>query len=236
MTDQQPQQPAGWYPDQQQPGQQRYWDGQQWTSQTAPAAPQGYPAQQAAYPPAPPKKGGAAKVIIPIVVCLGLGFLLLVGGLIAASGGDDDGDEAGPTAGPASESSPDEEVHAVGDTGMSGDFEITVNTVEDPWTPDNEFETPPTGQRFIGVEMTLVNTGDSTTTFSTLIGVEVVDSEGRAWNVALTTSAEPQIDGAVPAGATRRGWVYLAVGEDASGLEMRVKGNITATGTLFRID
>ena len=28
--------PAGWYPDQQVPGQQRYWDGVQWTSHTAP--------------------------------------------------------------------------------------------------------------------------------------------------------------------------------------------------------
>ena len=32
------QQPAGWYPDPQNAGQQRYWDGSQWTEQTAPAA------------------------------------------------------------------------------------------------------------------------------------------------------------------------------------------------------
>src|SRR5215210_2825079 len=32
------QQPAGWYPDPQVTGQQRYWDGFQWTEQTAPAA------------------------------------------------------------------------------------------------------------------------------------------------------------------------------------------------------
>lgn len=30
---------AGWYPDPQQPATVRYWDGQQWTAQTAPAAP-----------------------------------------------------------------------------------------------------------------------------------------------------------------------------------------------------
>jgi hypothetical protein len=31
--------PPGWYPDAQVPGQNRYWDGQQWTAHTAPAAP-----------------------------------------------------------------------------------------------------------------------------------------------------------------------------------------------------
>jgi hypothetical protein len=31
--------PPGWYPDSQVPGQQRYWDGTQWTDHTAPAAP-----------------------------------------------------------------------------------------------------------------------------------------------------------------------------------------------------
>ncbi|RLV48307.1 DUF4041 domain-containing protein [Nocardioides mangrovicus] len=31
--------PAGWYPDTQQPGQQRYWDGQQWTEHRAPLTP-----------------------------------------------------------------------------------------------------------------------------------------------------------------------------------------------------
>lgn len=37
MADQDnPQPPAGWYPDPTQPGQQRYWDGTQWTEHTAP--------------------------------------------------------------------------------------------------------------------------------------------------------------------------------------------------------
>jgi hypothetical protein len=30
--------PAGWFPDPQQPGQQRYWDGAQWTAHTQPLA------------------------------------------------------------------------------------------------------------------------------------------------------------------------------------------------------
>ena len=58
-----PQTPAGWYPDPQNPGQQRYWDGTQWTQSAAPAAVAGAP---------PPKKGGGMKWLIPVVLCLGL--------------------------------------------------------------------------------------------------------------------------------------------------------------------
>ena len=45
---QQPGPAAGWYPDPQVPGQQRYWDGSTWTEQRAP-----YAAQAAAGPTAP---------------------------------------------------------------------------------------------------------------------------------------------------------------------------------------
>ena len=38
---------AGWYPDPEQPGQQRYWDGQQWTEHRAPL--EGGPGQQPAW-------------------------------------------------------------------------------------------------------------------------------------------------------------------------------------------
>ena len=41
----------GWYPDPTVPGQQRYWDGMQWTENVAPLAP---PVPPPGYPPAPP--------------------------------------------------------------------------------------------------------------------------------------------------------------------------------------
>jgi hypothetical protein len=77
--------PAGWYPDPQVPGQQRYWDGTQWT-QTAPAAP------AAAYgaAPTPPKKTGGKTWLIPLVACLSLAVIAVVIAAVASSGGDDD--------------------------------------------------------------------------------------------------------------------------------------------------
>jgi hypothetical protein len=43
----------GWYPDPQDPGQTRWWDGSAWTESTQPAAPPAYaaPPYQAPYPP-----------------------------------------------------------------------------------------------------------------------------------------------------------------------------------------
>jgi resuscitation-promoting factor RpfB len=69
-----PASPAGWYPDPEQPGTQRYWDGNAWTDQRAPAA------------PAPPEDKGAGAlvvagyvtaVLLPIVGFV-LGIVLLV--------------------------------------------------------------------------------------------------------------------------------------------------------------
>lgn len=239
MSDQH--QPAGWFPAPDRPGQQRYWDGSQWTEHYAPQAPQAPQGAQALQPQ--PKKGGAMKVLIPVFACLALALVAVVV-VVAVSGGDDEettsdgprsteAGDAAPAEGDEEPAAAGEDTHEVGETGTTGDLEVTVETVEDPWEPTNEFDTPAEGQRYVGVELTIVNTGDETTTFSTFAGAEVVDSEGQAWDVTFTTSDEPSIDGDVPAGATRKGWLYLEVGEDAMDLELRIKGSFTATGTVF---
>ncbi len=71
--------PAGWYPSE---GQERYWDGSQWTDQFRPL--QGQPAQQstpAAYGAAQPEKKSHTARNILIVV--GVLLVLLVGGCLA---------------------------------------------------------------------------------------------------------------------------------------------------------
>lgn len=76
--------PANWYPDANQPGVERFWDGAQWTNQTRATPATAPPPQQFAPPPqvaspqaAPPQKGGvptAVKVLIGLLVVLVLGF------------------------------------------------------------------------------------------------------------------------------------------------------------------
>lgn len=80
--------PAGWYPDPQTPGLQRYWDGFQW-GQSAPAVP------AANYPPPPPPSTSSRKWVVVIGACIAL--VLLIGVIGAVAGGGDD--EAGVTAG-----------------------------------------------------------------------------------------------------------------------------------------
>ena len=67
--------PPGWYRDPHGAGQ-RYWDGQQWTEQRAPA-----PQQQPMYQPPPKKSGGGTvwKVMLGVF----LGGCLLIGGCVA---------------------------------------------------------------------------------------------------------------------------------------------------------
>ena len=179
-----------------------------------------------------------------------VGALVVVVGLAAAAGGgaDEADDAAGPAADepasePAGEASPapagastgDQEVYAVGQTAHTGDFDVTVHQVQDPYTPSNQFETPQPGHRYVAVEVELRNTADDTRTISTLLGAEVTDSMNRPWDVALAGLDLPHLDGDVPPGGARRGWMVFEVAEDSTDLVLRIKGNLTATGSLFAL-
>src|SRR5690606_17373878 len=89
--------------------------------------------------------------------------------------------EAAPA--PAGSSAGDQEVHAVGQWAHTGDFDVTVHQVQDPYTPSNQFETPQPGHRFVAVEVEVRNTADDARTISTLLGAEVTDSMNRPWHV-----------------------------------------------------
>lgn len=128
-----------------------------------------------------------------------------------------------------------QDVYVLGETATSGDFDITLNTVEDPFVPSNSFEMPEAGQRLVGVELTLVNNTDAAVPFSSLLAGQMIDDQGQARDPAFVGLDRPQLDGDIPPGATRRGWIVFSVGADAAGLKLRIKGNLTATGSVFAI-
>lgn len=157
---------------------------------------------------------------------------------IAAGGGDDDDapETAATTAndGAASETtSAPTDRYAVGDTATTSDFEVTLHSVEDPFDPADGFSTPAEGHRYVAVELEVRNLADEQRTFSTLAYTEILDSTNRAWDVELTGTNRPTVEGDMPAGDARRGWVVFEVGDDAAELRLRVKGSITASGAIF---
>lgn len=202
------------------------------------------------YPPPPPqhaepkRKGGCFRWIgIATVAFLALIVLIVV--VAIAGGGDDDDDtstgttESGETTegpGTTAATSEGQDVYAVGDTAHTADLDVTVHAVQDPYQPTNELETPQPGNRFVAVEAELTNGTDQPITWSSIMGAELTDDQNRPYTVALAGTDLPQLDGDVPAAGARRGWVVFEVPEDAAGLQLRIKGSVSATGSLFDLE
>jgi hypothetical protein len=167
------------------------------------------------------------------------GVVVLVGGLAVATSGSDDGSTQTATSSEedaaAGQSDGGQDVYAVGQSAHTGDFDVLLHTVEDPYVPSNEFERPSEGHRYVAVEVEVSNSSDEAQPMSTLLGAEVMDSASRAWNIALAGLDRPQLDGTVAAGESRRGWIVFEVAQDSTGLRLRLKGNLTATGSLFAL-
>ena len=128
----------------------------------------------------------------------------------------------------------------MGETAHTGDFDVTVNSVTDPLVSDNQFLTAGPGNRFVAIDVTMSNTSNESKPVSSLLSFELTDSEGRKYDLSiLGTSAAGvtgSIDGDVPPQTQRRGTIAYEVPETiATGLQLRVKGDFTAGGTVFQI-
>lgn len=190
-----------------------------------------YPPEPAQGPPRPQvqpaaqKKGGCLRRVgIAALVIVGL---IAVAAILAALGG---GGSSKPKATPGGGS---QRVYALGQTAHTGAFDVTLDTVQNPYTPTNRFEAAPAGQHLVGVELTVRNTTNTQQPLSTLLGAEVTDSQSRPWSITIAGTDKPQLDGEVPANDSRRGWIFFKVDDSATGLKLRLKGNLTATGSLF---
>jgi hypothetical protein len=118
----------------------------------------------------------------------------------------------------------------VGATAVTGPFEVSLLAVEDPVAPDEIFAPDP-GNRYVGVELEVRNTTAEPQTLSMLLTAEVVDSEGQAWSTSLfAVSDRATIDGEIPAGESRRGWVGFELPETSSGLRLFVDGDLFGDG------
>lgn len=165
----------------------------------------------------------------PWVITALVAVLMVVGALGARS------DEADPSAAGARRDSGSAQPLAVGSTDTTSGFEVTLLQVQDPFVSTNQFDRPSEGRRHVAVEMSLVNTTNEMKPFSTLLGLELVDSLGQHWNIALAGVELPSLDAEVGAGSTMRGWAVFEIPIDSTGLQLNVKGSLTASGITFTL-
>jgi hypothetical protein len=198
--------PAGWYPDPDGSGGQRYFDGQSWTDQRAPAAP---PAAMEAPPldaaQAAPKSGPNTKAIIGVLA--GVVVLLIVGVTAVVLTMKTDVGDASVTHKP-SDGSPktsavaespsatgqeaptlEDQAYSIGMPARDGNFEFVVNGVDRaPSVSDPELpELTKTAQgEFVLVNMKVTNVGTEPQTFFASFnklsdGTTVFESDDEAW-------------------------------------------------------
>lgn len=136
---------------------------------------------------------------------------------------------------PAGRARAGQDVYTVGQTAHTGDLNVLLRKVADPWTPRNRLQAPQAGYRYVAVELELKNTGRSTEIMSTWRKLKILDARGHPWDVTLAGYDLPQIDGSVAPGRERRGWAVFLLPANATGLHLRVKGEMTEPGALFAL-
>lgn len=207
--------------------------------------PPGYaPPQQPGYgyttpPPTPRKVSKLSWLIIGATVFVAL----IVVAMIAAPAEDETGtasDSTTPADAPAAElpavgTAEGQDIYAIGQTATTGGADVTVHTVTDPYVDPNQFATPNDGMRHVAVEVTITNPTDQLVTWSSILGAELTDSANRGWNITFAGTDLPGLDGDIPIQGERRGWLVFEVAADSTGLVVRIKGNLTATGSLFQL-
>jgi hypothetical protein len=124
-----------------------------------------------------------------------------------------------------------------GQTATTSDFKVTVYGVTEPWTPTNQFDTPTPGNHYVAVDLQLKNTTGEQQSFSSLLGLHLIDGSNRQYNetigcIGLQPSAP---DGEIPAKQAIRGNACFEVPDGSVKLKVRIQGSITAEGSLFQL-
>ena len=127
-----------------------------------------------------------------------------------------------------------QQVFHVGDTITIGDFVLKVNKVLYP--KGDQFNKPSAGNKFLVVDLTIVNKGSSSAEISTLLQMWVKDATGRKYTedlMATTAAKGTTPDGEISPGEKVRGQVGFQVPVKATGLEFVFDASVFGTGKVF---
>jgi len=123
----------------------------------------------------------------------------------------------------------------IGERVEMGELVITVNSVVD--SQGSEFLKPAAGHVFKIVDCTIENLSDQSQAISSLMMFKMADSEGYNYNVTITDSSKPSLDGELGPGRKMRGEIAFEVPTDATGLELIFEPNILGFGqAIFKLD
>lgn len=249
MTDTPQNPPPGYYPDGS--GGQRYWDGNAWTDQTAPAAPTA-PAAATATMSNPKADAKAAKAYAKATRpwfkkkrwWAAIILLVLILAAALGGGGDDDGPElvdsegnAAPASdsdedssdGPGSKSNP----IAVGETVKLEGTQYTVTSARTAESVGGEFFSEEANGIYILVELTIENKKDETKTFLDS-AANVIGANGKSYSTdsdgtfaAIGDDGEPLIFEDMQPDLPKSGLLVYDVPKDS------VKGSLLEVSDLF---
>ena len=122
---------------------------------------------------------------------------------------------------------------AVSQTYSVGNLEFVVNGIR----TDNgkDFLKPDPGNTYFLVDVSVTNTGDETTSISSMLMFTVRDSNGYSYSESMgaLSASKGSLDGEVMAGKTLRGELGYEVPNGLTGLELFVNPSVFGTADLF---
>lgn len=136
-----------------------------------------------------------------------------------------------PTQSPAQTS---QQNYKVGDVMAIGDNVLVVLGWEN--VPANDFSKPDPGNKFVAVELLIVNNSSSPMSVSTLLQMSLKDSTAQKYDTDLLATTAIQggsVDGELSPGEKIRGKVGFQIPEAAQGLQFVFDASIFGTGKLF---
>lgn len=161
----------------------------------------------------------------------GSGVLLLgFGGTLLLNGGDDDTSAGAParsTVAAAAER-PDTRqrvaLRALGDRTVSGDVQLVVQAVVDPFEGEDAVVTPLAGGRWVAVDVEVANLSSAPVALSSRQQFELRDPTDRRFGIAETAEDLPLLDGPLTPGEVRPATLVFEVPEAAGDLRLTFDG------------
>lgn len=165
-------------------------------------------------------------------------FLLLSSVFLGACGTPTTSDEADQTtteatstesSAPASEAAP--EKLAIGDSGTTADYKVTLNEVTK--LDNTDFDKPSDdANMFVAVDVTVENTGAKDTAFSSAMEFSLKDSEGYTATQTFHSKSQAIPEGSLAVDSKASGQIVYEVPKDATGLELVFDASILGGGQL----